>query len=111
MQADTDTRYTEEPLLRFLDSYVLDAINILDAGTRSELEALAPTLCQILGTRPGTWQHAVKETLSLPDVTEEGIRKLWISYSAEAQKESRDPDPIAFAHFVSDTLLGNYSDS
>ena len=82
MQVDPDTRYAGEPLLRFLDSYVLNAIDLLDTDTRSHLEELAPKLCQILGTRPGTWQHSIEEALNLPDVAEDEIRKLWISYSA-----------------------------
>jgi hypothetical protein len=41
------------PMLRFLDSYVLDALGALDAVTTAQLQALAPRVAADAGVKDG----------------------------------------------------------
>lgn len=99
-------RYDGKPMLRFVDSYVLDAIGMLDDVTRGQLEALAPELSVLLGVQPGSWQSIVEESMHFPVNTKSQIQQLWQSCQKQAGEDAARLNPVEFAHFVADTQIG-----
>jgi hypothetical protein len=101
-----DERYDGKPLLRFLDSYVLDAIGELGQATRSQLEELAPDIARILGVQPGGWQAVVEQAMELPSDSVHQIGELWKDYQRQAHLAGQPVIPIAFAQILVDSQFG-----
>ena len=51
-------RYTDKPFLRFVDAWVLKAIDHLDPETEAYCQAMAPQLEQSFGVK-GSWEQIV----------------------------------------------------
>ncbi|MCY1718465.1 hypothetical protein OVA26_16135 [Microbacterium sp. SL62] len=64
---DLSARYDGKPVLRLLDSYVLDAIGALDEKTVQGNTILAPKIAQALKVEADTWQRAVELSMDLPE--------------------------------------------
>jgi len=61
---DLVERYEGKPLLRFIDVFVLDTMDILDEETQTNYSAIADTLPGIFGTPEGlTWQETISEVM------------------------------------------------
>lgn len=81
------SRYQDKPLLRILDSYVLDVIDQLCDDQRRGFEELRPTLARSLGLN-GSWQEMVSAAMQLPESMPESIRRIWSGYSTRRAQPS-----------------------
>jgi hypothetical protein len=100
-----DDRYSNDPMLRFLDAYALDAMGELDISTRKELEDIAPDIAAALGVPVGSWQAVVKSAMEFPDDVPSIISGWWRDFQQQAESEKVEADPITFAHFIVDSQL------
>lgn len=96
-------RYAGKPFLRLVDSYVLDAIGHLSAGTDATLTKLEPKFHKAFNAK-GDWRAIVAATMRFPDGMAGAIREVWdkgkVRYVAE---NGHDPDPAEFARIFVDT--------
>lgn len=104
--SDAD-RYEGKPLLRVLDAYVLDAMGVLDDGSRAQMTAMQPKLATALGVDASTWQGVVEAALEIPPDSAPALRGIWESTEAQAAAEGVDVDPIAFAHELVDARFAD----
>lgn len=95
-------RYEGKPFLRFLDSYVLDAIGQLDTSQRAGLITLQPTLARALGSQQGTWQEMVREQMDFPESMPGQIRLLWEKYLEHAKQQGQSVSPNEFVEVFID---------
>lgn len=100
------SRYQDKPLLRFLDSYVLDAIDQLSDDQRRGLEELRPMLARSLGLK-GTWQEIVSAAMEFPESMPESIRRIWGAYLDAARAAQNPVDPN---EFVAEFIGANFPD-
>lgn len=100
------SRYQGKPFLRFLDSYVLDAIGQLSDDQRRGLEGLQPMLARSLSL-DGTWQEIVSAAMQFPESMPESIRRLWRGYLDAARAAQAPVDPN---RFVAEFIGANFPD-
>ena len=99
-------RYEGKPFLRFLDCFVLDAIDQLEASQRQGIEAMQPTLAKAMG-RHGTWQEIVSAEMDFPESLPEQIRKIWQNYLDKAKQQGASVSP---EEFVMEFIDQNFPD-
>ena len=97
-----EERYDGNPMLRLMDSYVLDAIGLLDRSTAESLTEQAPMLADALDVEQGTWQQVVERAMGMPDDSQETLSAAWQQYQLEYAQNGEEPDAIAFAHMMVD---------
>ncbi|HIT76596.1 MAG TPA: hypothetical protein IAA98_13515 [Candidatus Avipropionibacterium avicola] len=100
-------RYDGRPMLRLLDSYVLDRLGLLDATTARGLAAQAPTLAQALGVGATDWPSIVEQTMDLPPEFSGAVVEAWAQFREAQQSRGITPDPIEFTHLTTDHLIGD----
>lgn len=91
-------------MLRFLEAYVLWAIDSLPADKEARWSAMSPKLKELFGG-DGTWQSAVVATMELPVNMPELIRERWVHNCEIAQKNSMLLPPQQFAEMFVDSNL------
>ena len=98
-------RYTNNPFLRLLDSYVLKAIGHLDEKHEQGLRQMTPNLVKIYGVQ-GSWDEIVAREMEFSSDTPSKIKEIWEKNveMAKAQRQSIDPKEFAI-HFVSYYIL------
>ncbi|MEG3180460.1 hypothetical protein [Sphingomonas sp. LT1P40] len=74
--------YAGKPFLRLLDSYVLDAIGVLDAKSDATLTAMEPKFREIFGAT-GDWRTIVAQRMQFPDGMAGAIREVWVKGRAK----------------------------
>ena len=96
------SRYEGKPFLKFLDCYVLEAINELDSETREMLTEMEPKLEASFGATGG-WRGYVSQMMEFPEDLPEKIAQIWRDGSARIRKAGMEPDPVQFTHQFVDT--------
>lgn len=89
-------------MLKLVDSYVLDALGVLDEQTRESLERMTPVFASSLGVEASTWQGIVEQAMALPPDSPAAIQGAWESAVREDLELGRTPDVEAFAHALVD---------
>ena len=90
------TRYTGKPLLRLVDSYVLDAIGHLPAEVDAKMTEMEPQFHATFGTT-GTWRQIVAGQMRFPEGLPGAIREVWDKGRARFLAEAGyEPDPAEF---------------
>ncbi len=97
------TRYTGKPLLRLVDSYVLDAIGHLPPEVDAKMTEMEPRFRETFGAN-GTWREMVAEQMKFPDGLPGAIREVWdkgrVKFIAE---QGHEPDPGQFTRSFVDS--------
>src|SRR5688572_33369329 len=96
-------RYDGKPFLRFLECYILWAIDELSPLDAEALEKLTPKLQQTFKRR-GTWQEIVATEMSLPQGRPEAIVRNWVQNKERALSQGKAAAPEDFAKFLADHL-------
>lgn len=99
-------RYEGKPLLRLMDSYVLDAIGVLDEEYAATLREQTPKLAKALGVQATSWQEVVEKSMDMPTDSSETLIRAWNTYQREYREHDSDPDPLEFAHLMVDRAIG-----
>ncbi len=90
------TRYTGKPLLRLVDSYVLDAIGHLPPEVDAKMTEMEPKYREAFGGT-GSWREIVAEQMRFPAGLPGAIREVWdkgrVKFLAE---QGYEPDPAQF---------------
>ncbi len=90
------TRYTGKPLLRLVDSYVLDAIGHLPPEVDAKMTEMEPKYREAFGGT-GSWRDIVAEQMRFPAGLPGAIREVWnkgrVKFLAE---QGYEPDPAQF---------------
>lgn len=99
-------RYTDQPFLRFVDAYVMKAIDRLDAATETYCAAMEPQLRQSFGL-DGNWVQIVEKQMQLPADLPQRIRQIWTEGQARFEAANGQPaDPAQFAMTFVDRNFG-----
>ncbi|MEO1730532.1 MAG: hypothetical protein AAFR64_07315 [Pseudomonadota bacterium] len=96
------SRYEGKPFLKFLDCFVLDAIDELDHETCDRLTEMEPKLEATFGTTGG-WRGYVSQTMQFPEDLPSRIAQIWREGSVRMREGDMEPDPIQFTHQFVDT--------
>jgi hypothetical protein len=88
-------RYTDNPFLRLLDCFVLDAIDMLDVKQRAVLTQLEPRLAKTFNME-GTWREMVVAQMNFSDAVPERIRQFWAGYQDAARQQGVPAIPDEF---------------
>lgn len=105
MAAKLEARYSGHPMVKILDSYVLDAIGALDDETRKCLVEMTPMLAVSLGVPEDTWQRMVEEVASLSPDSRETLRSAWEERVRTDRATGRTSNVLAFAMAVVDATF------
>lgn len=90
------TRYTGKPLLRLVDSFVLDAIGHLPAEVDAKLTEMEPRFRRTFG-EAGSWREIVAAQMKFPDGLQAAIREVWETGRTKFRaSEGYEPDPAQF---------------
>ena len=97
-------RYKNNPFLRLLDCYILDAIGELRPEQKESLEKLEPRLQETLNAQ-GSWREIVEDQMDfLPTVAVE-IEMSWAGYR---EHEERLGHEVTASSFVRDFVAQNF---
>lgn len=97
-------RYSGQPLLRLLESYVLWAIGHLSEDDQALIERMVPHLQRTFGMR-GTWQEILEAVMQLPANMPSLIRRNWEENLAIAKDRQEELAPTLFARQFVDANL------
>lgn len=99
-------RYTDQPFLRYVDAWVMDAIGHLDEPTRAYCVAMESTLRQSLGLT-GSWTDMVAQQMKFaPDLPSQ-IQRIWAEGKSRFEEANGTPaDPLQFAMIFVDRNFG-----
>lgn len=89
-------RYGSKPFLRFLDFYVLDAIDQMTDSERLLLKSLEPKFA-LSFKMTGAWQEVVAHQMQFEDQYPIRINDEWAKYLEAAASENRTVHPHEFA--------------
>lgn len=96
-------RYAGKPFLELLDSYVLDAIGHLDAGSDAALTARESQFHALFGAK-GPWRQIVVDRMQFPDGMAGAVREVWEGGKARfLAANGQAPDPAEFTRIFVDT--------
>lgn len=96
-------RYAGKPLLRLVDSFVLDAIGHLPPEVDAKMTEMEPQFRAAFGAS-GTWREIVADQMKFPDGLHGAIRELWDKGRTRfLESEGREPDPGEFTMTFVDT--------
>ena len=97
------TRYTGKPLLRLVDSYVLDAIGHLPREVDAKLTDMEPKFAETFG-ETGSWREMVARQMRFPDGLPGAIRQMWDAGRAKfVAEQGHEPDPAEFTQTFVDS--------
>jgi hypothetical protein len=104
---DSPDRYDGQPLLKLLESYVLDAIGELDAERESWLRGMAPKLAEIYAVpstadAPADWRQVIAAAMQFPPDLAQAIHDVWIKNLATAKAAGTRPSAEEFARLFVD---------
>jgi hypothetical protein len=105
MAAKLEERYDGHPMVKILDSYVLDAVGALDELTSNFLAEMAPMLAVSLGVPEDAWQRMVEEVASLSPDSRQTLRHAWEEREQADRAAGRTPNALAFAMAVVDATF------
>lgn len=89
-------RYTGKPLLRLVDSYVLDAIGHLPPEVDAKMTEMEPKFREAFGDT-GSWREMVVKQMRFPAGLQGAIRELWEKGRVRFREaQGREPDPAEF---------------
>ena len=98
-----NTRYDGKPLLRLVDSYVLDAIGHLPPEVDAKMTEMEPSFRKTFGAS-GSWREIVAAQMRFPDGLPDAIREVWtmgrVRFLAE---QGYEPDPAQFTQSFVDS--------
>lgn len=99
-------RYTDQPFLRFVDAWVLDAIGHLDQPTAEYCAAMVPDLRQTFGI-DGSWTEIVAKQMQFPADLAGQVQRIWEDGKARFEAANGEPaDPVQFAMIFVDRNFG-----
>jgi len=97
------TRYTGKPLLRLVDSFVLDAIGHLPPEVDAKMTEMEPRFRKAFGAT-GTWREIVAEQMKFPAGLAGAIREVWTKGRVLFLSENGyEPDPGQFTRSFVDS--------
>ncbi|MES2338143.1 MAG: hypothetical protein V4537_08615 [Pseudomonadota bacterium] len=98
-----NTRYLGKPLLRLVDSYVLDAIGHLPPEVDAKMTEMEPKFRDAFGAT-GSWREIVVDQMKFPAGLQGAIREVWdkgrVKFLAD---QGFEPDPGEFTQTFVDT--------
>lgn len=97
-------RYHNNPLLRLLDCYILDAIGQLPAEQAKTLDKLEPRFQETFG-ESGTWREIVEAQMGFSKVAAQEMRAFWEGYLQQAKHQGV---PVGPNEFVIDFVKQNF---
>ena len=98
-----NTRYAGKPMLRLLDSYVLDAIGHLPAEVDAKMTEMEPKFREAFGAT-GSWRAMVESQMRFPEGMQDAIRELWAKGRVKfLAAQGHEPDPAEFTMTFVDT--------
>ena len=100
----TSLRYQGRPLLRLLECYVLQAIDMLSEHDAEHLKTLEPQLERSLGHQ-GRWSQIVEASLDLPPNMPQLIASAWRENLQIANANQVELRPQEFAEMFVDANL------
>lgn len=100
-------RYDGKPMLRLLDAYVLDRLDVLDEETAQTFDEQGPALGRALGVAATEWRAVVEQTMELPPEFSQAVVAAWSQFREAQESRGITPDPLEFAHLTSDHLVGD----
>jgi hypothetical protein len=93
---EMNTRYSGKPLLRLVDSYVLDAIGHLPPEVDAKMTEMEPKFRKTFKTT-GSWREIVEGQMKFPDGMQGAIRELWVKGRVKfLVAQGHEPDPAEF---------------
>lgn len=100
----SNSRYEGKPLLRLLECYVLNSLDLLPDRDRENLVAMQPRLEQLYGKR-GSWDQIIAATMNFPAKMPSLIRGMWDRNKEIAKANEVNLDPQQFAEMFVDSNL------
>lgn len=97
-------RYEGKAFLKFIDLFVMDCIEGLDASQLAALDKMTPNLQEAFG-RTGTWQEIVMAQIGYEPGVRETIRDLWIKNYASARQQGVSLEPMEFVQMFVDAHI------
>jgi hypothetical protein len=98
-----NTRYAGKPMLRLLDSYVLDAIGHLPPEVDAKMTEMEPKFRTAFGAT-GNWREMVESQMRFPAGMPGAIRELWAKGRVKfLAAQGHEPDPAEFTMTFVDT--------
>ena len=98
-----NTRYAGKPMLRLLDSYVLDAIGHLPAEVDAKMTEMEPKFREAFGAT-GSWREMVESAMQFPQGMPDAIREVWAKGRVKfLAAQGQEPDPAEFTMTFVDT--------
>ncbi len=95
--------YAGKPFLRLLDSYVLDAIGVLDEKSDVLLTEMEPKFHEMFGAT-GDWRTIVVQRMQFPEGMAGAIREVWVKGRVKfIAAQGHEPDPVEFTRNFVDT--------
>ncbi|WP_116812348.1 hypothetical protein [Steroidobacter cummioxidans] len=99
-------RYAGKPLLRLVDSFVLNCIGELDASSEAKLREMEPKLQQIYNC-PGTWEEIIMAQLHFSPDIRNAIRDLWLKNQEIARQQNVTLTPMQFVEMFVEKNVTN----
>ncbi|MFC0204411.1 hypothetical protein [Novosphingobium soli] len=99
-------RYEEKPFLRFLDGYVLWAIDALDDKQQALLDDFGASLGEEDGAAT-CWRDFVSVRMHLPEDFAAWIKATWTKVEEDAARDGRQANPTEFARLFVDVNFPN----
>lgn len=97
-------RYQGKTFLRFLECYVLHAIDELSDDDSKTMENITPQIQEMYGEQ-GTWYEVISKAMNLPSDFEDQIRPMWEKNRKLAQDNGETLLPQHFAEMFVDANL------
>ncbi len=88
--------YADDPLGRFLELYVLRAIDALNAEDDDTIQRYSPTLRAVFHC-DGEWHDVVEQVMQFPKDAPESIQYVWQLSKDMARRQGRRLNPAEFA--------------
>jgi len=99
--ASKNPRYDGRAFLRFLELYVLWAIEELDVEQANRVDQMTPKLQEVY-KRGGNWQSIVAAEMEFPPAFPDTLKQLWEKNTEIASKNGVRLSPQQFAEMVVD---------
>ncbi len=101
---ESRSRYTDRPLLRLIECYVLWAIERLSEAEANSLKEMTPKLESIYRVK-GNWQQIVAAVMHMPPNMPALIEDLWIKNTEIARRNGVTLSPQQFTEMFVDQNL------
>ena len=94
-------RYEVNPLLVYVENYVLDAIGELG---EEKVKLLGESVAAVFGGTALEWKKTLRKTFDLPGTTDQDLVKLWKQRREEADAMQETVTAEDFAREVADEM-------